>query len=96
MKFLALEKEIDGCSWLHSEALLKEEAHQVFQLYCSDCLREIYFNENKNAVLILEMNNKMEAIELLETLPLVQAGKIRFDLMELHPYNGFQRLMESR
>ena len=39
----AIEKEIEGAIWEHIEKLLEQEAQHVFQLYLSDCLREIYF-----------------------------------------------------
>lgn len=95
MKILAIEKEIEGASWDHVDDLLKQEALHVFNLYLSDVLREIYFTENKNAVLVIEVNNKLEAKKLLDSFPLVKSGKITFDLMELRPYNGYERLFEE-
>nr|WP_321357833.1 hypothetical protein [uncultured Draconibacterium sp.] len=95
MKLLAIEKEVEGANWSNADDLLKNEAHHVFELYLSDILREIYFTENKNAVLILEAKDKPSAKKILDSFPLVKSGKIKFDLMELRPYNGFERIMNS-
>ena len=95
MKILAIEKEIESVDWDNSEDLLKDEAQHVYNLYLSDSLREIYFTENKNAVLMLETVDKKTAIKLLDTLPLVKSGKIKFEVMELRPYTGYERIMRS-
>jgi len=94
MKILAIEKEMIAVDWNNLEDLLKDEAQHVFHLYLSDSLREIYFTENKNAVLVLEATNKYAANEILQNLPLVKSGKIQFEIMELRPYTGFERIMK--
>lgn len=94
MKILAIEKESKGVDWNDLDELLKAEAQHIFQLYLSDSLREIYFTENKNAILILETSDKESALTLLETLPLVKSGKIQFDIMELRPYTGYERIIK--
>lgn len=95
MKILAIETETENVEWDNLEGLLKAEAQHVYQLYLSDSLREIYFTETKNAVLVLETENKKAALKLLDTLPLVKAGKIIFEVMELKPYTGYERIMSS-
>ncbi|MBK9717444.1 MAG: hypothetical protein IPQ02_14270 [Saprospiraceae bacterium] len=94
MKILAIEKEMKDVDWNNLGDLLKDEAQHVFHLYLSNSLREIYFTENKNAVLVLEAANKNAAKELLKTLPLVKSGKIQFEIMELRPYTGYERIMK--
>ncbi|MES2478494.1 MAG: superoxide dismutase [Bacteroidota bacterium] len=93
MKILAIEKEVEGVKWDSLDDLLAQEAQHIFRLYLSDNLREIYFTEEKNAVLILETNDKTTAIKLLDTLPLVQKRKIQFDIIELRPYTGYERIL---
>ena len=93
MKILAIENETEGVDWYNLEDLLKEEAQHVYHLYLSDSLREIYFTENKNAILMMETEDKKTAIKLLDTLPLVKSGKIKFEVMELRPYTGYERIM---
>jgi hypothetical protein len=95
MKILALEREIEGIVWDNIEKMLEQEAQHVFQLYLSDCLREIYFTEDKNAVLIMEAKDRKTAKRLLNSLPLVKSGKIRFEIMELKPYSGFERIFKK-
>lgn len=92
MKLLALEREIEGAVWKNAEKILKQEAQHVYQLYLAGYLQEIYFTENKNAVLILECEDKTTAKQLLTELPLVKEGMIDFKIMELQPYTGFSRL----
>lgn len=94
MKILAIENEIEGVDWDNLEDVLKEEAQHVYNLYLSDALREIYFTENKNAVLVMEAEDKHAAMKLLDTLPLVKSGKIKFEVMELRPYTGYGRIMK--
>jgi hypothetical protein len=72
---------------------LKEEAKAVLDLKQKDILREIYFDENHCAVLMLECQDKTEAGKILSELPLVKSGFIRFEIKELHPYTGFSRLI---
>ncbi len=93
MKILAIEKEIADVEWDKAEDLLKAEAHRILKLYLSNTLREIYFTENRNAVLILEANDMDTAKQLLDSLPLAKSGKITFDMMELRPYTGYERLI---
>jgi len=95
MKILALERDIEGTVWENTEALLEQEAQHIFQLYLSGSLREIYFTEDKNAVLIVETEDKEAAEKLLNCLPLVKSGKIKFEIMELKPYSGFERICRN-
>ncbi len=93
MKILALEREVEGTTWEDTETLLEEEAKHIFELYLSNHLREIYFTQDNNAVLILEATDRKAAEEVLHQLPLVQSGKIRFELFELAPYTGYTRIL---
>lgn len=95
MKILAIEKETEGVSWNNQDELLRSEAYHVYKLWLSQHIREIYFTQNKNAVIILEVRDKSEAAELLDTFPLVKSGMIKFEIMELSPYTGFDRLMKQ-
>jgi len=93
MKILAIEKELKTVEWKNESQTLFEEAKSAYEMMLSGNLREIYFTENKNAVLVLECEDKIIAKRLLDTLPLVRKGIIGFELTELHPYTGFSRLM---
>ncbi|PKO13196.1 MAG: superoxide dismutase [Chloroflexi bacterium HGW-Chloroflexi-10] len=93
MKIIALEEELPGKRGTDFTPHLQAEAAAVWQLQQAGSLREIYFDSRQHtAVLILEVENLEQAQTLLDSLPLVQAGLIRFKLIPLQPYDGFQRL----
>lgn len=93
MKYLATEIEIEGVDWSNSDAILKEEAKVALSLFERGLIREMYFDEDHYAVLILECQSKTEAEETLQQLPLVKAGMIKFEIKELKPNTGFSRLL---
>lgn len=95
MKILAIERELKTVDpSLHN--LLRDEAAHVWELQKHGVIREIYFNEEHCAVLILEVANLDEAQHLLSSFPLVVKGLIAFDCMELHTYTGLERLFSAR
>ena len=97
MKILAIEQEVPGVDWSTvSKELLAQEALDVYRLYLTGQLREYYFNEEKCAVLVLECGSKVEAQQLLRKLPLVATNLIAFELMELHPYTGYDRIIHLK
>lgn len=92
MKILAIEKERPGLHPVNFEPHLEDEASNVWKLYLEGFIREIYFNEVNNAVLVLEAESKEDAKKKLDEFPLVREGLISFQLCELNPYSGFSRL----
>ena len=93
MKILAMEIEAEGASPDRFQPHLKSEARRVWELYQNGVIRELYFRADRSeAVLMLECGNLEEAQEVLSSLPLVQAGLIRFETIPLAPYPGFARL----
>lgn len=94
MKILAISKEPVPVDWENKEVILQAEAKTAYELYLSGRVREIYFTEEYNAVLILETRDLAEAREVVNLLPLVKANLIDFDLMELNPYTGLLRLIK--
>jgi hypothetical protein len=96
MKILAIEKEVPGVDWRTvSKSLLAQEALHIYHMYLGEQLREHYFNEDKCAVLVLECDSKAQAQELLGNLPLVANKLIAFEIMELHPYTGYDRIIQA-
>jgi hypothetical protein len=94
MKILAIEKELSTMST--DKAVMEQEAYRVYELYKMDKLREIYFTKEKHtAVIIFEVEGLTEAWELVNSLPLVKNNVIDFDLLELIPYHGVDRLIEK-
>ena len=96
MKILALEVEIEGAKPEQYPAHSKAEARRAWELYQSGIIRELYFRGDRSeAVLILECADIKEGQQILDSLPLVQAGLISFDVIPLVPYPGFSRLFEK-
>lgn len=95
MKILAIEKELKIVDWEKECQSLIDKAKTAYSMLLSGSLREIYFTENKNAVLILECEDKIGAKQLLSKLPLVERKIIDFEIMELQPYTGFSRLIDK-
>jgi hypothetical protein len=93
MKILAIEKETPDVKPGQFTDHLKLEARRVWELYQEGFIRELYFRQDQSqAVLILECINAEEASQILDSMPLVQAGLITFDIIPLLPYPGFSRL----
>lgn len=92
MKFLAIEIEKEGLSSSDFQPHLKNESLKVLELYERGIIREIYFDQNHCAIIILECQSISEAKSILSELPLVLKGLISFSIKELTPYTGFSRL----
>lgn len=93
MKILAMEIETMNTKPEQYGPHLKAEARRVWELYQGGTIRELYFRADRSeAVLMLECADVKEARQILESLPLVQAGLITFDVIPLIPYPGFARL----
>jgi len=92
MKFLALERPVAGATEHTMRPLLRDEAARAWALHGAGVLREAYFTPDHDAVLILECPDHRAATDAIASLPLVREGQIRFDVVELRPYTGFERL----
>lgn len=95
MQYLALTADRGEIDWGAKGGLLKEEAFRVLELHRTGVLRNIWFTERRDAVLILEAPSRESAIESLESLPLVRAGLIGYVLRDLLPYDGLDRIVGS-
>ena len=93
MKLIALEHELNHPTADAFQPHLKAEAARVWELYQSGMVREVYFRADQHtAVLAMECADAAMARDVLDTLPLVKAGLITFELIPLAPYPGFARL----
>lgn len=98
MKILAIELENPNVTReSFTPALLEAEAERIWVLTQDSTVREAYFRlDQHSAVLILECPDMESAQAVLNTLPLVKAGLITFELLPLGPYSGFARLFARR
>jgi len=96
MKILALEKEVANVSGDAFHRYLKAEAFKLWELYQAGVIREIYFRGDvRRAVLMLECGRPEEALQVLDSLPLVREGLISFEILPLIAYSGFSRLFSA-
>jgi hypothetical protein len=95
MKILALEKELNNATASDFRKHAQSEAKALWQLYLKGIVREFYFQKDENlAVLILEAKSKQAANKELCKLPFVNKKLIKFELIPLKPYPGFERLLK--
>jgi muconolactone delta-isomerase len=94
MKFLALEISLPNLAPdLFTPELQRAEARRAWELYQQGIIRELYFRADRaEAVLTLECPDAAAARAALDSLPLVAAGLIAFELIPLVAYPGFARL----
>ena len=93
MKVLALGRDTAPADDPRFAELRPVEARRAWELYQADVLREIYFRADRpNGVLLFEVPDVAAARAAVDSLPLVAAGLIDFDLVPLKPYPGFARL----
>ncbi len=93
MKVLALGFDVVAQDDPRFAALRPAEARRVWDLAKADVLRVAYFRADRpNGVLLFEVADLAEARAAIDSLPLVAAGLIDFDLVPLRPYPGYARL----
>jgi hypothetical protein len=93
MRILAIERELASPGQAGLRELLRDEARAVWELQKSGVIRDIWFTaSDRRAILMLECANAATAREHLDKLPLVRRGCSDFSVLELHSYDGFERL----
>jgi hypothetical protein len=96
MKVLALGHDVVAQDDPRFAELRPTEARRAWELYQADVLREVYFRaDSPNGVLLFEVPDLAAARAAVDSLPLVAAGLIDFDLVPLRPYPGFARLFRE-
>jgi len=98
MRILAMEQDVPGVqNEDFTPEIKRAEAIRAWELYLAGVFRELYFRQDRStAVLLLECASIEEAWAALDSLPLVQAGLIAFEVIPLAPYPGFSRLFTSQ
>ena len=78
------------------EGLVVAETQAVWQRYVDGRIRELYgLPGGPGAVFILEYESLDAALQDLGDLPLVQAGYVDVDLVELRPFTSWQSLFKE-
>ena len=94
MQFLVQTHDAPGVDWNGQDDLLRREARHAYELWQAGSLRQLWFTDEQDAVLLLECPDKPAAVAAVESLPLVKNGLLRYTLTQLVPYPGFGRLFE--
>ncbi len=96
MKILALDKVLESATAEGIKASFMKEVDQTVKLYLADVVREIYFRQDRSGtVLVLEAASLEEARKMVDTLPLVKAKMIDFDLIPLGPFMPLALLLDE-
>jgi hypothetical protein len=95
MKILAIERDVEGAAIAAFAPHLRAEALAVWRLHQAGVIRELYFRQDAtSAVPVLECESVADAERVLVALPLMARGLIRFELLPLVAYPGFERLFD--
>jgi len=72
---------------------LRDELEESWALFAAGVLREAYATSaSTRVVFVLEADDAARAEELLRNLPLIAAGHLRLELMELRPFVNWSML----
>ena len=93
MKFLALIEVVPGAELKAIRAALVHELKGSWALYAAGTLREVYATETAGRVVfVLESFARPDAEAQLQGLPLISAGLLRYELIELRPFVNWSLL----
>lgn len=93
MHILAVERDLPLPVHRNLHDLLRDDAAVIWDLQKRSVIRAIWLTRaDRRAVVMLECPDAARAREHLATLPLVRAELVDFTLLELCPYDGFERL----
>jgi len=95
MQFLVMTHDVGETDWSCHSQLLEKEAGAVWALISAGSLRTIWFTETNDAVLLFEEQNMDQVRTIMNSLPLVAHGLIGYQIHELIPYTGFERLFHG-
>jgi hypothetical protein len=96
MKILAILDVVPGAPVESIRANLANEIKGSWALFASGVLREAYATATQTRVVfVLEAEDVAHAERHLHKLPLVAAGHLDFELVELRPFVNWSRLFAS-
>lgn len=95
MQYLITTFDNGHIDWNGKTDLLTREASYIWSLYKKGILRSIWFSEQKDALFIIEVEDKETAHQLLDNLPLAKENLIQYRITSLLPYTGLERIMNG-
>lgn len=93
MQYLVQTSDAPGVEWNEQAVALRAEAERAYGLWKNGTIRQLWFTEAGDAVLLLECGSKAHAKRVLSTLPLIKQRLLTYTLTELRVYTGFDRLI---
>lgn len=93
MKILAIIEVVPGADMQKLRAEISHELKGSWSLFASGFLREAYATEAPTRVVfVIESESRAQAEAQLRTLPLVGAGLMKVELVELRPFVNWSLL----
>jgi hypothetical protein len=93
MQFLVLARVAEGISMEQVLPHIKAEAEAVWQKYSAEIVRSIYYIAYMSgAVLTCEAPDLPAMEEIAAQFPMAKAGVLKFEILPLKPYTGFESL----
>ena len=96
MNLLAIGRPREGADIREIGRYAGEEMRTLWRLYRDGLVREMYSPGRPGAVLMLDTATAKDAEAALAGLPLVAAGLIVFELMELRPFGALEVLFAEQ
>jgi hypothetical protein len=93
MKFIAIIDVVPGAPLERLRAELSNELKESWKLYAAGTLREAYATDAPTRVVfVLEAADAASAATDLGNLPLIRAGLLAYELIELRPFANWSLL----
>jgi hypothetical protein len=93
MKFVAIIEVVPSAPLEKLRAELSNEIKESWRLFAAGALREAYATESPTRVVfILEAADAASAATDLGNLPLIRAGLLTYELIELRPFANWSLL----
>lgn len=96
MQYLVITSDNGHIEWnLHKESLEKEAVF-MWDLHRRGIVRNLWFTKEKNdAILLFEATGKACIEKILHDSPLVGESLLLYQIIELAPYTGFERMFRG-
>jgi hypothetical protein len=96
MEFLMIARGKTDNTPEQVEVVGKAESQKVWEYYTTGKVRLMYYFANhKGAVMTLNADDCEEAIAIANSFPMVEAGLVEMEVIELAPYTGLERLFNT-
>jgi len=97
MKILALIDVVAGAPIEKIRAELASEVRASWELFAAGALREVYATAAPSRVVfVFEAADPEEAAGRLDDMPLIKAGHLKYELIELRPFTNWSLLFATK